>query len=489
MMTFLKTATLPLALLSCVPFTACNSDTGSQFTVTGGSIADGGGGTDNGGGANGGMGGQSSAGGAADPAPTLGGPCTGDKDCRAISALCDPASHACVECQASTDCGSSAECVAGACVSFTACESSLTCSTDEVCDKSLGRCVECAGDNDCGGDQVCLNSVCSTTCSSDKDCTAGGQVCDLGASACVDCVLNADCSDGMRCSEHACLPALCDQGQGKCAGDLLLSCNGEGTGYQQTTCDRGCDAGELMCNGAPDDEEGCDPRVRILVQRSGTMFEQPSSENNWWNAVAAAFDPDDSDLLSTYAGSIKLSLSTFHMVADDETCPVLSTKQNVSTSGVSDFFATEASAHETYVDSATKVDAPLPEAIAQAAAELGDSGERYLLLVIAGLPDSCTVQDGFCAIDPSIAQLQETFDAGIRTKLLYIDAQSSGLIGFAEAAANAGAGLGVQELETGCDSNATYSDSAGNAGFENPGSVSEVKAALSALLADIKTCN
>src|SRR5690606_29267309 len=104
-MRLLKYSTLPLVLMGCFSFSACSKDSAQSFPLTGGSRADddtGTGGDEAGmGAAN--MGGQSSAGGAKNEPAMIGGPCASDKECRAVSALCDPNSNACVECLATSD--------------------------------------------------------------------------------------------------------------------------------------------------------------------------------------------------------------------------------------------------------------------------------------------------------------------------------------------------------------------------------------------------
>ena len=249
------------------------------------------------------------------------------------------------------------------------------------------------------------------------------------------------------------------------------------------TTDASCDPTTLVC-------VACEPRVRILVQRSGTMFETPSAEDNWWNAVASALDNTGADLLDEYAASVDISVSTFHMAGGDETCPELATETSVAPNGLTDFFASQAQEHEVYVEESVKVDAPLPDAIQQAAEELGASGDRYLLLIITGLPDSCDVQDGNCSVGPAVAEVQAAYDAGIKTKLIYLFAQGASYDGYPEGLANAGDGQGVADLQTGCENEeAEFSDAPGAAAFAQPSAVGGVKDALSSIFAGIESCN
>ena len=498
----LKLTTLSLVLLGTVSFSACDGTnpglggSGGSVPASGGSSSSSGGGVNQGtGGSDGdtvgpGLGGESSGGFNGDPI-SIGSACTSDEQCEASDALCDPSTRACVACITAADCGEGSDCFGNTFQPYTACESSLQCGSDEVCSKASSRCVECEGDNDCSDEQICLRGKCATNCSSDKDCTPNGQVCDTAAAACTDCLTHADCGEGKRCVSGTCFEAVCAAEQGACRGDVLLSCKDDGTGYSSTTCNQGCNSSELVCGegGDGDDDGVCAPRLRILVQRSGIMFEYPSAEENWWGAIEQALDNSGSDLLDKYSESIDLSLSTFHSAANQETCPLLATKSNLDANSLKDFFSSQAEEHEAYVDDATKVDAPLPDAIKQAVAELGEGGDRYVLLIISGLPDSCAIQDGQCAIGPAIAEVQAAYAAGIKTKLIYLTTQNATYPNYPEGLANAGIGQGVADLHTGCESEAEFSESPGNAAFANPSAPGGVKDVLASLLADIERCN
>src|SRR5688572_13561179 len=64
----------------------------------------------------------------------------------------------------------------------------------------------------------------------------------------------------------------------------------------------------------------CAPRVHLLIQRSGAMFDFPSMEANWWDAVGDALD-GEGGLLEEFGAEMELSASIFTKVAD-EACPL-----------------------------------------------------------------------------------------------------------------------------------------------------------------------
>lgn len=412
------------------------------------------GGAGDGGAGEGGDGDGDQGGAAGDGDISLGGPCASDKDCRAANGVCDTSIGACVECSTGADCATGFECISARCQEVISCTSSKNCPTDQVCDTVLSRCVECVGENDCAMGQTCSSNVCATICTSDKDCTSNDQVCNLEGGICVECLTNADCGSGQACGQAlTCVTANVSDGTG-----------GNGS------------------------SGGCAPKARILLQRSGAMFELPSAEDNWWNAVSDALDNDSTDLLDQFAEDMDLSLSTFHMNAASETCPILNTQSSIAPDGLATFLNGEETDH---VEAPEKIDAPLPESITQAAGELGASGDRYLILIVTGLPDSCEEQDGLCAAEPAMKALQEARADGIVTKLLFLDPTSASIASYPQSLANAAAGDGIGEepaygeCDDGLDS---YSDSPGMADFASADEVGDVVPSLTAILGQISSC-
>lgn len=166
--------------------------------------------------------------------------CVSDKQCSSSDQLCHQELLVCVDCLSDVDCGKNAACENFVCESYTACTSSKQCGEDQVCDTSIERCVECTGDNDCGSDQICAQNRCKNTCSSDKTCRSEGKICHPEG-YCTECVTSDDCGSRERCSDRGeCVARVCGVDAGRCAGDDLLICNAEGSGFDSVTCSEGC---------------------------------------------------------------------------------------------------------------------------------------------------------------------------------------------------------------------------------------------------------
>ncbi len=125
--------------------------------------------------------------------------CTKDADCKAPLAVCDPASHACVECTAE---------------SAVACEGSKP-----VCDAAMSSCAACDGDHGSGAKLACPKAeapLCDGgrcgACAKDADCEghAGGPACDAASGACVaGCTVDAACKGTEWCDGTAGRPGAC----------------------------------------------------------------------------------------------------------------------------------------------------------------------------------------------------------------------------------------------------------------------------------------
>ncbi len=232
--------------------------------------------------------------------------CQSDKACAATEQVCDVARAVCVDCLIDTDCGDAAECKLGECKAFTPCESSKQCGDDEVCDTVLGRCVQCVGANDCPDGNLCVDSECRASCGSDKDCSAQDQVCDTLNGFCVGCLTNEDCDESQYCEQtaHACASDICTPDSTQCSDDTLMTCNVDGTGFDQLACPEGCvtDDGPAhcadiiapTCEGATadpctsipkftgtqvvdgDPDEFCDVPYRIMTPQNAGLFAGPT---------------------------------------------------------------------------------------------------------------------------------------------------------------------------------------------------------------------
>jgi hypothetical protein len=173
----------------------------------------------------------------ADVAP----PCQSDRDCASGSArVCDPTSHACVECSTDAHCAAGRRCVRNQC--FAGCDPDHPCAAGQSCCEP-GMCVNPQVDvNHCGacgrvcrianGTAGCAESQCTVAA-----CNAGFGDCD--ASAANGCetptasnVLHCGgcgriCSSGPHanpvCSAGAC-QVICDEGWADCDGNPSNGC-------------------------------------------------------------------------------------------------------------------------------------------------------------------------------------------------------------------------------------------------------------------------
>ncbi len=155
------------------------------------------------------------------------------------------------------------------------------------------------------------------------------------------------------------------------------------------------------------------------------MFEQPAPEANWWTAVRAALLEGDEPLVEEYDSRLDLGVRVFYREtmqepSSREECPLaIETEAGADESGHRELARRRAGRSRGRGPSnELKIDAPLPETIASAAAALGDTGRRVIVLVTTGLPDSCSVIDGLCAMDPSVAAVQAARAEGIEVYVL-----------------------------------------------------------------------
>jgi hypothetical protein len=430
-------------------------------------------------------------------------PCESDKDCRSFSLLCDPA-IGCVQCLQASTCPApetgEATCSAGLCGALVPCETSLECPVDQVCDVAAARCVECLTANDCADGETCVANGCEaeTGCKVPADC-AMGEVCDLTNGLCIECVNGADCASG-SCVNNTCVtPPECDAEE-----DCVASgqhCNVQ-TGECVECLSKDDCAGAENCSGfecvpAPLNCDGI-AKVMLLVPRSGAMFEQPAPEANWWTAVRAALVDGETPLVEKYADDFDLSARVFyrHTLDGAYECPLeAEAESDADESDIANLLDDAQEDHAAAVEQQIKIDAPLPETIASAATALGTEGRRVIVLLTTSLPDSCTLNDSLCALDPSVAAVQAARSEGVELYVLGLGENDNvdwdfsvappvGYTGFLSALANAGRGArvaGPPSMECGEPNSGVYSTSGGDSPFFQALGTESVSSELDAL--------
>jgi hypothetical protein len=180
------------------------------------------------------------------------------KDAPGDKQVCADDLGECVECVGDADCGEGGECLEHRCRLDPTCESSATCPSGRVCDSALGRCVACSVDADCSGEQQCIANACVAviSCSSDKECIDMNMLCNAELARCVECKQHRDCPDVYHCVSDRCVLDVCDEGQSRCEGDAIVSCNDVGDAFgASAACEAGVscvEQGKTASCGTPD---------------------------------------------------------------------------------------------------------------------------------------------------------------------------------------------------------------------------------------------
>jgi hypothetical protein len=308
-------------------------------------------------------------------------------------------------------------------------------------------------------------------CSMSSECT--DQVCSPGG-LCVDCVEDTDCLVNQYCGEARCIATGGDTGGSGGTGGSGAGGTGSGT----------------ACAGA---------QVLFVIQRSGTMFEQPEADDNYWSRVRDAVAGTDG-ALTAYWDKLDTGALFFVRVQDDETCPVVSSaapKLGAMTS-LAELFSMNQSAYQELADSETKMDAPVPEAVASAAALLTGAA-RHLVLITTGVSDTCDQTDDKCLMDPAIKAVQEAKKLGVtthviglgNTDLLNTASDQAGYQTYLSQLGNAGAGKPVKKssaFDESCsddDAKAEYADASGDAKTYRAESTSDIEQALDEILKSV----
>ncbi len=104
-----------------------------------------------------------------------------------------------------------------------------------------------------------------------------------------------------------------------------------------------------------------------------------------------------------------------------EMCPIaLDAEIGASESEIATLLDAQAD-HAADVDAELKIDAPLAETIASAVEALGDTGRRVIVLITTSIPDTRTVIDSLCGMDPAVAAAQAARAEGVEVYVLGLE--------------------------------------------------------------------
>jgi hypothetical protein len=297
---------------------------------------------------------------------------------------------------------------------------------------------------------------------------------------CVDCFESKDCLANQHCDAERCVADGGPSGGSSSGGSSGAVAGGSAGGSTNSAC-----------NGA---------QVLFVIQRSGAMFEQPDGDTNYWTMVKDAVTADDG-ALAAFSGKLDVGALFFVRVPDEGmACPVVSSAAPAAAAlmPLRDLFATNASAYEALDSENTKMDAPVPEAVA-AGAKMLTGTARHLVLITTAVPDSCTLSDSNCTVDLAIKAVQDASQQGVTTHVIGLGNTDSlddgddqdGYQTYLNQLANAGTGKSVKvspAFEQDCgdeDATATYGEQNGDAHAYRAESAADIKSAVAEILQTI----
>lgn len=316
-----------------------------------------------------------------------------------------------------------------------------------------------------------------TTCTLDSQCAP--RVCSPD-SRCVDCFDSLDCAMGLSCVAEQCVTPG-GGGSGGSGGTTSGGTTSGGSGPVTTQC-----AGT---------------QVMFVIQRSGSMFEDPDGDTSYWDMVREAVAGTEG-VATTYASKLDMGALFFLRLQYDEekSCPIVSSASPASSAAapLAALFDTNQGEYETLADEQAKMDAPVPEAVSAAAA-LMTGTSKHVVLITTAVPDSCTKADTNCTVDQVVKAVQDAQKAGVTTHVIGLgdtDALNAaddedGYATYLKQLANAGAGKPVAEsaaFKEDCsddDATATYSESGGDAQAFQATDAAAVKTAITGILSSI----
>ncbi len=205
------------------------------------------------------------------------------------------------------------------------------------------------------------------------------------------------------------------------------------------------------------------PTVDLLVDTSGSMFQQPAP---FWTPLYNALMDPTAGVVKQLQDTVRFGFTSFTGMGTGAMCPLLQ-KVPYAINNYTAINAVYGAIAATY--DGQKWETPTHAAIDAAAADLAafvpvPPGPKFILLVTDGSPDTCWANDPQCGQDASIKAVQDAYSKGINTYALGIgdildpaaDGCGAGRCGkdYLQDIANAGTG---QPVEPTTDANYMYS--------------------------------
>lgn len=190
------------------------------------------------------------------------------------------------------------------------------------------------------------------------------------------------------------------------------------------------------------------PNVVLLVDRSGSMWDNKVGQNTFWDILKPAI----LTVVQEFESEVKFSFTAY--TAPEQSGPARSATCPTYVDSEPPQLNNGASIQSAYDLASTKIDrseTPTIYAIEDAVELLlglgADSGPKYIVLVTDGQPDFCDSQTGDCALLETIGVLQDAYNKGIGTIVVGLVSDSGGdsvtLARNLQLFANAGAGVEV----------------------------------------------
>lgn len=246
-------------------------------------------------------------------------------------------------------------------------------------------------------------------CSADSECSVG-ETCQAGA--CVasaptrECMSNADCASGQRCSDA-----------GECQGMLDVDPSVPADPVTPTEKEEACVKGTLELTSQI-------PTVLLLIDQSGSMYDDFDAGDRW-NVLRDALTDPDNGVVKNLQDKVRFGVALYssHNGYGDQgnqTCPMLQGLDSVPIK-----LDNYQPIRDLYMAASPSDDTPTAESVAAATDQLlayQEEGPKAILLATDGNPDTCSDPDAHdqASQDFSVNTVKSSYAAGISTYVLSV---------------------------------------------------------------------